>query len=34
MINRGEDAEITTYLRRRETSELSGNMNDLCPVGR
>jgi len=30
---RGEDVEITTYLERAFTSELSGNVVDLCPVG-
>ncbi len=33
MISRGEDAEITTYLEAAVTSELSGNVIDLCPVG-
>jgi NADH-quinone oxidoreductase subunit G len=33
MISRGEEAEITTYLEHALTSELSGNINDLCPVG-
>ncbi|HPF22117.1 MAG TPA: NADH-quinone oxidoreductase subunit NuoG [Hyphomonas sp.] len=33
MISRGESAEITTYLERSLTSELSGNVIDLCPVG-
>ncbi len=33
MISRGEDAEITTYLEKALSSELSGNVNDLCPVG-
>ncbi|GJM01987.1 MAG: NADH-quinone oxidoreductase [Rhodomicrobium sp.] len=33
LIGRGEDAEITTYLERGITSELSGNVIDLCPVG-
>ena len=33
MISRGEDAEITTYLENALTSELSGNVADLCPVG-
>ncbi|MGV8928215.1 MAG: NADH-quinone oxidoreductase subunit NuoG [Brevundimonas sp.] len=33
MISRGEDAEITTYLEKSVASELSGNVNDLCPVG-
>ncbi len=32
-IGRGEDMEITTYLERAMTSELSGNVIDLCPVG-
>jgi len=33
LIGRGEDAEITTYLERAMTSELQGNVVDLCPVG-
>ena len=33
MISRGEDAEITTYLEHAVTSELSGNLVDVCPVG-
>ena len=33
LLNRGEDAEITTYLEKSLTSELSGNVIDLCPVG-
>ncbi len=33
LIGRGEDVEITTYLERALTSELSGNIIDLCPVG-
>ena len=33
MIGRGEDAEITTYLESAVTSELSGNLVDICPVG-
>lgn len=33
LISRGEDAEITTYLENGITSELSGNVIDLCPVG-
>ena len=33
MISRGEDAEITTYLEKSLTSNLSGNVIDLCPVG-
>ena len=32
-IGRGEDTEITTYLERAMTSELQGNVVDLCPVG-
>ncbi len=32
-IGRGEDMEITTYLDRGILSELSANVNDLCPVG-
>ena len=30
---RGEDMEITSYLERAMTSELQGNVADLCPVG-
>src|SRR5689334_19512133 len=30
---RGEDMEITTYLEQALTSELQGNLVDLCPVG-
>jgi NADH-quinone oxidoreductase subunit G len=33
LIGRGEDAEITPYLERALTSELQGNIIDLCPVG-
>jgi NADH-quinone oxidoreductase subunit G len=33
LIGRGEDAEITTYLEAALSSELSGNVVDLCPVG-
>ena len=33
MISRGEDAEITSYLQEALTSELSGNLADVCPVG-
>ena len=33
MIGRGENAEITSYLEQALTSELSGNVVDLCPVG-
>ena len=30
---RGEDMEITTYVEHALTTELSGNLVDLCPVG-
>lgn len=33
LISRGEDAEITSYLEKALTSELQGNVIDLCPVG-
>jgi len=33
LISRGEDVEITTYLDKSVTSELSANVIDLCPVG-
>ena len=33
LLGRGEDAEITPYLERALTSELQGNVIDLCPVG-
>ena len=33
MLYRGEDSQITAYLERALTSELSGNLADLCPVG-
>ncbi len=32
-IGRGEDMEITSYLERSLSSELQGNIVDLCPVG-
>jgi NADH-quinone oxidoreductase subunit G len=32
-VNRGENMEITTYVEKSLTSELSGNIIDLCPVG-
>ncbi len=32
-VGRGETMEITTYLEKSLTSELSGNVIDLCPVG-
>ncbi|MCP3055284.1 NADH-quinone oxidoreductase subunit NuoG [Aurantimonas marianensis] len=33
LVGRGEDAEITTFLEQAMTSELQGNVIDLCPVG-
>ena len=33
MLYRGEDAQITSYLERAVTSELAGNLADICPVG-
>ncbi|OWT56714.1 NADH-quinone oxidoreductase subunit NuoG [Candidimonas nitroreducens] len=33
MVNRGEHAEITSFVGRAVESELSGNMIDICPVG-
>jgi len=32
-VGRGENMEITTYLEKSMTSELSANVIDLCPVG-
>jgi NADH-quinone oxidoreductase subunit G len=32
-IGRGEDMEITTYLESALSSELQGNLVDICPVG-
>lgn len=32
-FGRGEDTEIGTYVEKALTSELSGNLVDLCPVG-
>lgn len=32
-VGRGEHMEITTYVEKSLTSELSGNIIDLCPVG-
>ena len=32
-VARGENLEVTTYVRRGLASELSGNIIDLCPVG-
>ncbi|MEO7655502.1 MAG: NADH-quinone oxidoreductase subunit NuoG [Sphingomicrobium sp.] len=33
MLYRGEDAQITSYLERAVSGELSGNLADVCPVG-
>ena len=33
MVNRGENAEIVSFVGRAVESELSGNMIDICPVG-
>lgn len=33
MLNRGEHEEISTYIERAISSELTGNIIDLCPVG-
>jgi len=33
MLYRGEDSQITSYLERAVTSEMSGNLADICPVG-
>ncbi len=33
LLGRGEDAQIATYLESAMTSELQGNVIDLCPVG-
>lgn len=32
-VSRGENLEITTYVEKALTSELSGNLIDICPVG-
>ena len=32
-LNRGEDAEITTFIDELVKTELSGNLIDVCPVG-
>jgi NADH-quinone oxidoreductase subunit G len=32
-IGRGEDMEISTYIEKSISSEMSGNIIDLCPVG-
>jgi NADH-quinone oxidoreductase subunit G len=33
LVNRGEDVEISTFLESAVTTEMSGNMIDICPVG-
>lgn len=33
LVNRGEDVEINTFLESAVTTELSGNLIDVCPVG-
>ena len=33
VTGRGRDSEIGTYVEKLLTSELSGNVIDLCPVG-
>ncbi|AHX11029.1 NADH dehydrogenase (quinone), G subunit [Neorickettsia helminthoeca str. Oregon] len=33
MTGRGGDAEISTYIKKAISSEISGNIIDLCPVG-
>ncbi len=33
MVGRGEHSEITSFVEQAITSELSGNMIDICPVG-
>lgn len=33
LVNRGEDAEITTYLEKAVETEMAGNLIDVCPVG-
>jgi NADH-quinone oxidoreductase subunit G len=33
MLYRGEDSQITSYLERAVTTEMSGNLADVCPVG-
>ncbi len=33
MLNRGENAEISTFVEKAINSELSGNLVDVCPVG-
>src|SRR5215208_3491506 len=33
MLYRGEDSQVTSYLKRTVSSELAGNLADVCPVG-
>jgi NADH-quinone oxidoreductase subunit G len=33
IVNRGDAAEISTYIQNAVTNEMSGNMIDVCPVG-
>jgi NADH-quinone oxidoreductase subunit G len=33
LLNRGEDVEIGTFIEQAVSTELSGNMIDICPVG-
>ncbi|MGZ2411483.1 NADH-quinone oxidoreductase subunit G [Sphingomonas sp. F9_3S_D5_B_2] len=33
MLYRGEDSQITSYLEQTVTTELAGNLADVCPVG-
>lgn len=33
LLNRGEDVEIGTFIDKAVSTELSGNMIDICPVG-
>ncbi len=33
VINRGDAAEISTYIEKAVANDLSGNMIDVCPVG-
>jgi NADH-quinone oxidoreductase subunit G len=33
MLYRGEDSQITSYLEKTVSGELSGNLADVCPVG-
>jgi len=33
MLNRGSNSEISVYIKKSLTDELSGNIIDLCPVG-